>query len=74
MTRAEHLQWAKDRALELARGGDNGQALASMISDLGKHPETSSSVDIAATLGMNLMIAGYLSTESEMVNWINGFN
>ena len=39
MTRAEHLQWAKDRALEYADRGDMTNAIASMCSDLRKHPE-----------------------------------
>ena len=37
MTRAEHLAWAKERALEYLP--DVNQALASFISDLGKHEE-----------------------------------
>lgn len=36
MTRAEHLQWAKDRALEYVAIGDMNQAFASMTSDLRK--------------------------------------
>lgn len=39
MTRAEHLTWAKGRALELLDAGDPQQALTSMLSDLGKHEE-----------------------------------
>jgi hypothetical protein len=37
VTRAEHLSWAKDRALEYLP--DVPQAVASFISDLGKHDE-----------------------------------
>lgn len=40
MTRAEHLQWCKDRALAYVRDGDLVNAVASMGSDLTKHPET----------------------------------
>lgn len=40
MTRSKHLAWAKARALECVERGDAAQALASMTSDLGKHPET----------------------------------
>lgn len=40
MTRAEHLQWCKDRALEYLDVGDLNQAATSMISDMSKHPET----------------------------------
>ena len=38
-TREEHLAWAKERALEYWRQGDLGNAVASMGSDLDKHPE-----------------------------------
>ena len=40
MTRAEHLQWAKDRALEYADRGETANAIASISSDLQKHPDT----------------------------------
>lgn len=40
MNRAEHLALAKARALEYLASGDLTGALASMISDLGKHEET----------------------------------
>jgi hypothetical protein len=41
MTRAEHLAWAKERALAILDDPDqpDGSAVASMISDLGQHPE-----------------------------------
>lgn len=38
MTREEHLQWSKDRALQYLPG-DVTNATASFVSDLGKHPE-----------------------------------
>jgi hypothetical protein len=37
MTRAKHLAWAKARALDYADRQDMHMALASVISDLGKH-------------------------------------
>jgi hypothetical protein len=40
ISRAEHLEWCKKRALEYVNRGDTSQAFASMGSDLGKHPET----------------------------------
>lgn len=40
MTRQEHLAWAKKRALEYVDRGELQLALDSLISDLGKHPET----------------------------------
>lgn len=40
MTRDEHLAWCKKRALEYLDHGDMENAVASMGSDLEKHPET----------------------------------
>ena len=72
ITRAEHLQWCKDRALEYVDINDTQQAFASMASDLGKHPETDGHG--ALELGMMLLMAGHLSSPHEMRKFINGFN
>jgi hypothetical protein len=65
-TRGEHLAWCKQRALEYLPE-DPAQALASMMSDLGKHPETQSSVE----LGM----LGLMETDPvRMRRFIEGFN
>jgi hypothetical protein len=40
MTRQEHLDWCKLRALQYYDTGDVNQAFASMSSDFSKHPET----------------------------------
>ena len=40
MTRAEHLEWAKGRALAYLERGEPDNALASILSDLSKHEET----------------------------------
>lgn len=50
MTRQEHLQWCKARAMEYVNAGDWSSAVASMLSDLGKHPETEKSVEIGGML------------------------
>jgi len=39
MTRTEHLAWCKQRALQLVSEGDATGAVASMASDMAKHPE-----------------------------------
>ena len=72
MTRTEHLQWCKDRALEYVRAGDLTQAWASMTSDLGKHPETAN--HSAIQLGIMLQMNGGLSSPHEMEKFITGFN
>lgn len=72
MTRAEHLQWCKDRALEYANANDLQQAFASMASDLRKHPETKSHPGIQ--LGIALLMNGHLDTKNKMIKYFEGFN
>ena len=67
MDRQEHLDWCKQRALKYVDMGDVNQALASMMSDLGKHDETRSSVGIC-------MLGLMETSEAGMRNFINGFN
>ena len=72
MTRIEHLEWCKKRALEYVDMGDLQQAITSMLSDLGKHPETENHA--GKTLGVAMMVGGLLNTSSEVIKFINGFN
>ncbi len=72
MTRAEHLKWCKDRALEYVDLGDTSQAYASMVSDMRKHTETENHIGIE--LGMMMLMGGHLSTQEEMRKFILGFN
>lgn len=72
MTRAEHLQWAKDRALDYADCGDLNSAMASMASDLSKHPETAGHPGME--LWMMLAMSGHMQTAAEVRDFINGFN
>lgn len=72
MTRAQHLRWAKDRALEYAESGDAANALASIGSDLDKHPETANHPGVR--LGMTLLLAGQFKSPQEIVHYIEGFN
>lgn len=73
MNRSEHLQWCKDRAIEiLDNGGTPGEAYASFCSDMGKHSGTAS--HSAIELGMMLMFGGHNNTPHEMKKFINGFN
>ena len=68
MTRDEHLQWAKDRALEYVDHGDITNAIASMISDLGKHDDLRAVQSFAAITGI-LQVNG-----NDARRWIEGFN
>lgn len=71
-TREEHLAWCKERALAYADAGDDTNAFASMVSDLGKHPDTEGHAGME--LGMMLLVAGQLSAPGEMRKFIEGFN
>lgn len=68
MDRSEHLQWCKDRAIELLDAGQITEALASMASDLGKHPGTQDHI------GRVLMFGVDLTSPDRVRDWINGFN
>ena len=72
MTRDEHLQWAKDRALEYADKGDVANALSSITSDLNKHPETKGHSGLEL-MGM-LAVSGHLNSPAELRRYIEGFN
>ena len=71
MTRAEHLAWCKERALEYVEAGDLTGAFASMTSDLNKHPETEGHT--GTELGFMQIMVGGLNTPAEMRRWIEGY-
>jgi hypothetical protein len=72
-TRAEHLTWAKNRALAYVESGDIQNAFASIASDLRKHPETEGHA--AMELGLLMMMSGTgLRTPDEMRKFIEGIN
>jgi len=72
MTRDEHLEWCKERALAYVDAGDLTQAFTSMASDLKKHPETENHAGIQ--LGMMLLMTMQLNTSGQMRDFIQGFN
>lgn len=75
MDRAEHLEWAKQRALaELDTdpyGGGPTLAVASLTSDLHKHPETAGHGGLE--LLWRLLAAGFLDDPTETRKHIEGF-
>ena len=71
-TRADHVAWCKERALAYVDAGDLTNALASMGSDLNKHPETANHPAIG--LGLMLMMSGHLATPGDMRRHIEGYN
>lgn len=72
MTRQEHLDWAKKRAIEYVDEGDLSEALASMVSDLGKHSELYDHPARSMMVGM--YSGGLLNSQAAMRDFIEGFN
>jgi hypothetical protein len=74
-TREEHLQWCKDRAMAYVESGDLVQAVASMMSDLTKHPETNkSATGILSNLGLLAATQAQNGDRHGVERYIKGFN
>lgn len=73
MDRAEHLQRAKQRALEYVDRGDLEQAVTSMASDLQKHEAWRDSPMVGRLLIAGLMFETKKGPEA-VRRWIEGFN
>lgn len=69
MTRAEHLEWSKKRALEYLPS-DPLNAMTSMMSDLTNHPELTNHIG----LEIAPMFYGAHNDERAVRRWIEGFN
>jgi hypothetical protein len=76
MTRAEHMRWCKKRAHEsyqydITHGADwekaKANVIGSMLSDLGKHPETEILVQTA------FMISMTVRDEKSLWYFVDGF-
>lgn len=74
MTRQEHLDWCKKRAMEYVATGDLLEAVTSMMSDLTKHPETAKSSGVALALGLLAMQQAQSGDRAGVVRYIQGFN
>jgi hypothetical protein len=74
VTRDEHLEFAKKRALEyLDRDNNPQEAFTSMLSDLRKHPDLKN--HIGGEMGVMLMLLpGWIDNRTEVRRWIVGFN
>lgn len=71
MTRAEHIQWCKDRAL-IYLPDNPREAVNSMLSDLRKHPDTRDVLDSPlAMIGLREAATG---TADSVRRFIEGFN
>jgi len=72
-TREEHLEWCKERAREYLDRGDLANAVASMGSDMDKHPETRMAGE---KMGMLMYVAMIRITEGDVRGvreWVEGF-
>jgi hypothetical protein len=69
ITRDEHLEWAKKRALEYLPQ-DPLEAITSMMSDLTKHPELKNHIG----LRIAPMYYGAHNDQDAVRRWISGFN
>lgn len=75
MTRAEHVQWCKERAMEYVEQGDLLNGVTSMMSDMTKHPETKESGQgVLAMLGVLAMQQAATGDRDGVVRYIQGFN
>ena len=72
MDRAEHVKFAKDRALEYCDLDEPAQALSSLFSDLNKHPDTQGHA--AVELGAMLALGGHLRTSQQVREFVVGVN
>lgn len=52
LNREEHVKLCKERALEYLSSNDPTNAIASMLSDLSKHPETNKISENLSMIGM----------------------
>jgi hypothetical protein len=72
-TRDEHLNWCKERALQILESGDIPGAFASMASDLGKWNGGALYDDVDLSfLRMDAIL--FCKTAEQMRHWIEGFN
>lgn len=60
MNAAEHFDWAVGRAMEYVELNDGGNALASLVSDLGKHEGTAGILteDLRGLFVMEVVLGG----------------
>ena len=74
-SREEHLQWCKDRAMQYVKRGDLPNAVASMMSDMRKHPETKTGVDgVLGQLGLLAAMDAQRGDQTAVERYILGFN
>jgi hypothetical protein len=69
----EHLAWCKQRALEYVDRGELADAIASMGSNLNKHPETKLSESVSASLMAVAKLYIVNHDEEGVRRWVESF-
>ncbi len=69
-TRTDHIAWVKERALAELDAGSRVNAIASVTSDMRKHPDTEEHP--AVELMMMLAMAGHLDSDRQAREFIEG--
>jgi hypothetical protein len=72
ISREQYLQWCKDRALEYVKLVLLEDAIASMQSDLTKHPETNTPEVMKRVFDIHVIYG--ISMDRRVITWIHGFN
>jgi hypothetical protein len=73
-TRAQHLEFCKQRALEYVERGELLNAVTSMMSDLKKHPDTEDTGTALSMLGLMAAQQAQAGDREAVVRYIKGFN
>lgn len=72
MNRAEHLAWAKQRALQYVDLGELADAMSSILSDLAKGEPGWFNIELVAHLGMGELMLG--AGASQIRHFIEGIS
>lgn len=73
MTRKEHLQWCKDRAIAYIDNAQLAEGMASFTSDMSKHPETNETLRNGISHPI-IMQALMTNNPRACTECVNGFN
>lgn len=74
LSRRDHLNWCKERALTYLANGDQTNAVLSFLSDMSKHEETTLANPTGAILAQLGTFALMSGNDLEIRRWIEGFN
>lgn len=67
-----HLNWAKERALELANAGQLKEAIKGMVADLSKDPDQKYDAGLVLAMAQDLLDDSKINKQA-VIDWINGW-